>query len=113
MGDIGKEKEVGEGLRGDHNLHNFLQEWRRIKKKKTQLQFGGKGSDTMETRAPSLRRLITEPCAGIISHQAIVEGVTWCGSGSVSTPAVVEKQPTNLQLRELTHSAHHAVCNMT
>lgn len=37
----------------------------------------------METRAPSLRRLITQPCVGIISHQAAAEGVTWCGSSSV------------------------------
>lgn len=111
---MGKEREVGEGLGGDHNLHNFLQEWRRLRKKQSQLQFAGEGSDTMETRAPSLRRLITEPCPGIITHQAVAEGVTWCGSSSVSTPAVVEKQASNPQPnggREFTHT-HHVACSM-
>lgn len=74
----------------------------------------------METRAPSLRRLITQPCSGIITHQAAVEGVACCGSSSVSTPAVVEKQPTPgcrglvvSQTHTHTHIAHHGVCNTT
>lgn len=61
----------------------------------------------MGTKALSLRRLITEPCAGIITHQALAVGGTWCRS---SCGRKTTNQPSAAGGRKWTC---HAASNMT